>query len=131
MSGENNSTDLLGKKIFFLYPSAVIQNEIIAELVQQEFEVYIVKDPVALRRILRKYPDSIVFADIDEGMNEKDWEAWIRGTMGDPATAKVKIGILSGNKDENLQQKYVSILNIPCGYTVLKSDLKNPSRQLM
>jgi hypothetical protein len=131
MNSENSQSDLLGKKIFFLHPSTVIQNDVAAELIQQEYEVYIVKDHVSLRRILKKYNDSIVFADIDEQMPEKDWEAWIRGVMNDPATNRVSIGIISVNDNEVLQRKYINSVKIQCGYTVLKSDLKNSIKQVL
>jgi hypothetical protein len=123
--------DILGRKLFFLYPSAVIQNQIAAELIQQEFEVYIVKDHVKLRQALKQYPNSIVFANINDGISEKEWEAWIRGVMGDPETAGVDIGIICNGDDENLKRKYLTQIKIKCGYTVLKSDLSPAIRQLM
>ena len=131
MSGENSQSDLLGKKIFFLYPSAVVQNEVIAELIQQEYEVYIVKDHDALKRVLKRHPDSIVFADIDERLNEKEWEAWIRWAVGSDEIPTVKIGILSANDDENIRRKYINSLQVQAGFTILKSDLSNSIRQLM
>jgi hypothetical protein len=130
MSYENSQSDLVGKKIFFLYPSTVVQNDVASELVQQEYEIYLIKNHVNLRRVLKRYPDSIVFVDIDEQMPEKDWEAWIRGVMSDPATSRVNIGILSVNDNEVLQRKYINVVKIQCGYTVLKSDLKNSIKQL-
>ena len=122
--------DILGKKIFFLYPSAVVQNRITEEFIQQEFEVYLVKDHVKLRRVLRKFPDSIVFINIHEGISEREWEAWIRGILGDDATARVGIGIISSEDDEELKNKYLNQIKIPCGYTVLKSDLSQSIKQL-
>jgi hypothetical protein len=120
---KDSQADILGKKIFFLHPSAVVQNEIAAELTQQEFEVYIVKNHDALKRALKRYPDSIVLADIDERMGEKEWEAWIRSVMEDPATATIKIGVLSANNDENLRRKYINMVRVEAGYTVLTSNL--------
>jgi hypothetical protein len=131
MSNEYSPSNFLGKKIFFLHPSAVVQNEIVAELAQQEFEVYIVKDHAALAQVLKRYPGSIVFADIDERMSEKDWEAWIRGLINNPATNQTGIGILSVNGDEQLQRKYVNSVRVQCGYTVLKADLNQVIRQLV
>jgi hypothetical protein len=72
-----------------------------------------------------------VFADIDEGMSQANWEAWIREVLGDPETSRVGIGILSVNSDEVLQRKYINSVKIPCGYTVLKSDLKTSIRQVL
>jgi hypothetical protein len=131
MSSDHNSPGLLVKKIFFLHPSTVIQNEVAAELVQQEYEVYIVRDHEALRRILKRYPDSIVFADIDERMSEKEWETWIRGVLNDSEIIRVGVGILSVNGDEVLQRKYINSVKVQCGYTILKADLKNSIKQVL
>jgi hypothetical protein len=128
---DNGNSDILGKKIFFLYPSAVIQNEIAADLTQQEYEVYIVKDHAAAGRGLKKYPDSIVFVNIDDGLPEQEWEAWIRRVMIDPGTASAGIGILSSSANEVLQRKYINSVQIKCGYTVVKSDISKAIVQIM
>jgi hypothetical protein len=129
MGNGSNSTDILGKKIFFLHPATVVQNQIVAELTQQEFEVYTVKDHIAQIRVLKKYQDSIVFVDIAGGMSEPDWEKWIRGVMG--ALPNVAIGILTAQDNEELKQKYLGAVQIVCGYTVLKSDLNKTIAAIM
>jgi len=126
----SENSDILGKKIFFLYPSAVVQNRITEELIQQEYEVYVIKDHIKLRRLLKKYPDSVVFGNIFEGMAENEWEAWIRGVQADADTSKVKIGILSPAEDEKFTRKYLNDVKIQCGYTVIKSDLNIALKQL-
>jgi hypothetical protein len=130
--GDRNS-EILGRKIFFLYPSAVIQNEIAPDLIQQEYEVYIVRNHTTLRRVLRTYPDSIVFVNINDQLPEKDCEAWIRGIMRDPATASVKIGVLSSEANEGLERKYINSVGIGGGYTVIKikSDISKAIIKLM
>jgi hypothetical protein len=131
MSTEDSLSSLLGKKIFFLHPSVVVLNGIVQELIQQEFEVYVVRDHAALQRILKQFPDSIVLVDIDEGINERDWELWIRGVMGNRDTREVKIGVLSGNNNEELQKKYLEDVKVACGYTVLKKSLDVSLRQIL
>jgi hypothetical protein len=129
MDSSDGSPELLGKKIFFLHPSAVVQNEIAAELVQQEYEVYIIQNHATFGRALKRYPNSIVFADIDERMSEQNWETWIRDTMAEnPGTG---IGILSVNDDENLQRKYINMVQVRCGFTVLRADLKASIKQIL
>ncbi|MDR3145753.1 MAG: pilus assembly protein PilZ [Treponema sp.] len=130
--GDNNS-EILGKKIFFLYPSAVIQNRIASDLVQQEYEIYIVRNHTGLRRVLRTYPDSIVFVNIDDQLPEKDCETWIRGIMKDPATASVKIGVLASEFNEALERKYINSVGISGGYTVIKikSDISKAILKIM
>ena len=129
-SSDQQDIDALGKKVFFLYPSAVVQNRITEELIQQEFEVYVSKDHMKLRSTLKKFPNSIVFINISDGMTEKEWEAWIRGVMGDADTAKTSIGIVSQGEDESLKQKYLAQIQIKGGYIVIKSDLTVAIKQL-
>ena len=128
---ENDDAEFLGRKIFFLYPSLLIQNKIIEELAQEEFEVYSVKDETKLRCVLRKYPNSIVFANISDGMSEGAWENWIRSVMMDNVTAGVSIGIIAYGENAHLRQKYTEYLKLHCGYTVMKPDLSAVVRQLV
>jgi hypothetical protein len=127
---ENGNVDSFGRKIFFLHPSALMQNQILAELAQQEFEVYSAKDETKLRRVLKKFPDSIVFANINDGMKGSAWEEWIRGITAAPETAAVDIGIIASVADEEIFRKY-SGFKITCGYTVLKADLNAAMKQLV
>ncbi|MCL2069429.1 MAG: pilus assembly protein PilZ [Treponema sp.] len=128
---ETANLNNLGKKIFFLYPSALVQNQVVPELAQEEFEVYIVKDEAKFRKVLRKYPDSIVFVNINDGMKESQWEEWIRGVMGNSETSGVEIGILASGADETLKRKYTEQLKVRCGYTVVKSDVTLVIKQIV
>jgi hypothetical protein len=126
-----NDTEMTGKKIFFLYPSALIQNEIAWELVQQEYEIYHVRNHDGLRRALRRFPDSVVFINIDDGLSEKDWDSWIRMILADPALAQIKIGVLTTSGNEASLKKYTFAMKLPCGYTVVdRSDILKTVKQL-
>jgi hypothetical protein len=127
---EENSSDIVGKKIFFLYPSRVMLNGIVEELIQQEYEVYIIRDHEKMRNVLKQFPDSIVFVNIDEGIPEKDWEAWICGVMKDPPTAKAGIGVLTASTNETLERKYINKVRLQCGFTVVKTDALPAIRKL-
>jgi hypothetical protein len=118
---DDNNTDILGKKIFFIHPSVYVQNEIVAELVQQEHEVYVVKDETKLQKVLRNYPDSIVFASIDETLAAKKWETWIRSIMADSAITNVKIGVLSNTNDTESRRLYLNTIKVPCGFIPVKT----------
>jgi len=124
------NTEILGKKIFFLYPSAVVQNRVTEELIQQEFEVYVLKDHIKMRKVLRRYPDSIVFINLFDGMSEKEWEGWIKSVQNEAGTAGAIIGIIGTIDDEFLRKKYVSDIRIRGGFTVIKSDLNIAMKQL-
>ncbi|MDR1429586.1 MAG: pilus assembly protein PilZ, partial [Spirochaetaceae bacterium] len=122
--------NLLGKNIFFLYPSAIIQNELIAELAQQEFEVYIVKNHANLRRVLRKHPGSLVFVNLDEGMSEKDWEVYIRGLIGNVDQPEALVGVLSANATDALMRKYINVVKVQCGFIPVHSDIHKSTKQI-
>jgi hypothetical protein len=131
MADEGSSFSLLGRKIFFLNPLPPVQNEIIDELIQREYEAYVVRDRTALRRTLRSLPGSIIFIDIDQVTTEKEWESWIREVMKAGDLEDMKIGILTGNRSDLLQSKYVNTLRLPAGYTMLHRDLNITVAQIL
>jgi len=122
-------SELQGKKIFFFHPSAVVKNQIMEELAQQEYEVYAVKDSTQIRKAIKNYPDSIIFIDINEQMPEPTWEKWVIQVKTD--YPEVSIGVISSNKDEKLISKYVNQIKIDCGFTVIKSDLNKSIVQVL
>jgi len=127
---EKDSSNTLGRKIFFLYPSAVTQNQIITELAQEEFEVYALKDEHKLKTALEFYPNSVLFASINEVMKENAWEDLIKSIMEKSETSGVDIGIIASVNNEDAHRKYTGRYKIKCGYTVIKSDVNAVIRQL-
>jgi len=114
-------SEISGKKVFFVYPTASVQNQILTELIQHEYEVYVSKDHTRLLRTLKKYPDSVLFINIDEGMGEQEWERTISGlsaTMQD-----IKIGVFSSTSNEELKDKYTNNRHLACGFMTLKLDM--------
>ena len=116
----DGNTPFTGKKIFFIHPSVFTQNELIFELAQQEYEVYIARDEEKLKKALKKYPDSIVFASIDETLSSKKWEEWIRSVMGGGETKDVKVGVLSNTNNEESRKLYLNTLKVPFGFIPIK-----------
>jgi hypothetical protein len=126
-NNESSSNEMTGKKIFFLYPTASVQSHVIAELVQHEYEVYIAKDHNRLARILKKYPDSIIYINIDE-MNEAEYEKWITSLL--TALPSVKIGVFTSNTDEEFKNRLTSKFNISCGLLTLKIDMSKMNEKI-
>ncbi|MDR2552415.1 MAG: PilZ domain-containing protein [Treponema sp.] len=127
----DDNTDLVGKKIFFIHPSVFVQNDIIGELAQQEYEVYIARDEQKLQRVLRKYPGSIVFASIEETLSPGKWETWIRQIMTDKAAGDVPIGVLSNTGNEDFRRLYLNTLKVPCGFISLRTDASAVTKTLL
>jgi len=128
---ENTKTISLGKKVFFLHPSVFTQNHLVPELTQEEFEIYLIKEEGKLLKALEKYPDSIVFASINEVMKEGAWEELIKRIQKSPALTKVDVGIIASSIDESLKTKYLEQLKVHCGYTIIKPDADQTIKQLI
>ena len=119
---------IAGKKIFILYPHSVIKDDLLDLLIMAGFESYTLRDHKRMLRLLEKFPDSIIFINIEEGMSEKEWEAYIKGVMGNPVTKDCRIGILSYNADKALMQKYLMEIAVPCGFIQLKLGIKESTK---
>ncbi|MDR0642172.1 MAG: PilZ domain-containing protein [Treponema sp.] len=129
MNGDTVS--ILGRKVFFLYPSAMIKNTIVQELIQQEYEVYVVKNHEALLRYLKQNGEPVVFININEGLDKARWEEWVRSALSPGGASKVCIGILTNTNDDALRNKYVTEIGVQCGFTVVKSDVTTALRQIL
>jgi len=121
MGDENKVDDITGKKVFFLYPTASVQNQIITELTQNEIEAYTARDHARLQRLLKDNPNSILYINIDEQMPEIEWEKWIATLLTTVPT--IKVGIFSSNTDEELKNKFLTKFKIACGFFNLKLDM--------
>ena len=121
----------LGRKVFFLYPSALLQNRIIDELAQEEFEVYVIKDALKIKQALEFYPNSILIASISEAMKESAWIELITSIHENPLTGKVDIAFITSSGDEETMKKYKEMFDFNCGYIIVKSDIEKAIRQIV
>jgi hypothetical protein len=123
--------DAMGKKIFLLYPHSVIRDEMLDILIMAGYETYTIQDENRARKLLERFPGSIMFINIDEGLKDKEWEAYILGIMEGPKTKDSRLGIMSYNQDRELMQKYLMELTVPCGYIQLKLGLQESTRIIL
>jgi len=125
------STNSMGRKVFFLHPSALLQNRIIDELAQEEFEVYVIKNELKIKQALELYPDSILLASINEALKESAWIELIQGIHDDPSVGKVDIAFIASTSDEETMKRYTDRFDFNCGYVVVKSDIEKAIKQIV
>jgi len=125
---EEAAPAITGKKIFFLYPTGSIANQVVSELGQLEYEAYIARDHLRLLRALSKYDDSIVYINLDDKMPEAEWEKFIQTVRN--TLPNVNMGIFTGNHDEELKSKYIDKLGVNCGYLTLKQDMHKAPEEI-
>jgi hypothetical protein len=109
-----------GRKVFFLHPHSVLNEDLLVEILSQEYEVYSLRDHDSAARIAAAFAGSIFFVNIDEALRESQWETWIRRLISEKATASARVGIMTYNPDPSLARKYLMEVGIPCGYIQLK-----------
>ena len=126
-----DDTNALGRKVFFLHPSALVQNRIIDELAQEEFEVYVIKDELKIKQALELYPDSILLASINEALKESAWIELIQAIHDNPSTEKVDIAFIASSSDEDTKSKYTVRFDFNCGYAIVKSDIEKAIKQIV
>jgi len=122
-------SEITGKKVFFLYPTGSIRNQVINELIQNEYEVYIAKDHGRLPRVLKKFPGSIVFINIEEKISKQEWERWIGTTL--TTAPDTMFGVFSSNTDEEFREKFIKNNHIKCGFLPLKVDMSKATEVIL
>jgi hypothetical protein len=126
---ENES--IAGKKVFLLNPPSVVQNELIQIILASEYEVYLLYDAERARKAFAKYPDSIVFVNIDSGNKNTDWEPYVRDLVKGDANPQLKVGVLSYNTDRALVEKYLKEIGVQCGFVALKLGVKESAKIIL
>lgn len=116
--------EITGRKVFFLYPHSVIQGDLVDTLLANEYEIYFLKDHRTAPGTFSKYPGSICFINLDEGLPEPEWQKFILSARENPDTKDTLFGILSYTNDKDLAKKYLLEISIPCGFVHLKQGIK-------
>jgi hypothetical protein len=111
---------LYGRKVFFVYPPNVI-TELLPVLVQNEYEVYVVREHERFARFLQTEPNAIVYANVSEGQGESAWVEWLRKLKADPAYDDLKLGVMSLGEERALP---ASDLKPRVGSVVLRPGLR-------
>jgi hypothetical protein len=109
-----------GRKVFLLNPPSVVGEELIHAILAAEYELYVISDPKRALTVFRRFPDSIVFVNIDSEMSEPEWEQYVRRLLDGQAFTDLRVGILSYNSDPELVEKYLMQIGVQCGFVRLK-----------
>ncbi len=120
-----------GRKIFFLYPHSVVNEELLIEILSNEYEVYSLRNHDAAIKVAAANPGCIFFVNIDEALEKSQWEVWIHRLLSRPETAATMVGIMTYNPDTELARKYLMEMMIPCGFIQLKLGLAESKKIIM
>lgn len=84
-----------GRIVIFINPGYILKNSIIPSLLEMEFEVYYIEEPRYTKTLLRQFPNSICFFDIDSGMSVDEYMHLLLSIENDPDFVNVLVGVIS------------------------------------
>ncbi len=117
-----------GRRVFFLYPPSVIEDSMIQFLITAQYEAAIIKDHRSLMPVIKKFPNSIIFCNLDAKMDENELEKLIRHVVETREQHGCEIGVLSYNQDPQLAEKYLIDIGVTAGYVTLKIGFEQSAR---
>jgi len=110
---------VVGRKVFFVRPHSVLQQELIETLVRAEFEVGLIKDQTKAEALFRRHPTCIAFLNIDEGWPLEEWDAFVARVLSDPVLQGVRLGIVTYNESQELAEHYLMDMELAAGFVKL------------
>lgn len=121
---EASKVDLFGRKIFFLNPAYSVRNEVITELQNEEYEVYIIESYRDAKNLLRLNENAILFINVDAQLAMNSWYNFIRTFEKEDVLSSIYIGIISERIRPADRELFLTTAQIPAGITMLDTDMK-------
>lgn len=121
---EASKVDLFGRKIFFLNPAYSVRNEVITELQNEEYEVYIIESYRDAKNLLRLNENAILFINVDAQLAMNSWYNFIRSFEKEDVLSSIYIGIISERIRPADRELFLTTAQIPAGIIMLDTDMK-------
>ncbi len=117
-----------GRRVLFVDPPSVIQEQMIHFLVTAQYEAGVVKDPRNVQPVLRAFPGSIVYFNIDTRLPPNAMEQIVQGVVNTQSQHGAEVGILSYNENPEMAQRYLMDIGATCGYITLHIGFEKSAR---
>ena len=95
------------KKVFFLHPQAVVQDDLVRGLVEVNYEAYLLRNAANTKLVLKEYPDSILFIQTDTVMDSGDWLNYIEDLKSIPALNNLPVYVVSMHSLEEIKSNFL------------------------
>ncbi len=120
--------DIQGRRVLFVDPPSVVREQMIQFLVTAQHEAAIVKDPRRILPVLRKFPRSVVYFNINSKLPAGALEQIVRGVLNTKDDHGANIGVLSYDENPDLARHYLMDLGVTCGYVTLSIGFEKSAR---
>jgi len=107
----------MGRRVFFVNPPFYVTNVIIPRLTAMEFEVYSLDNFRLVKPVLRKYPDSICFINIDDSSLDFDgWFRFVESFEKDEVLSTIFFGVISQYAPKPTRMDFMLNVQLPAGF---------------
>lgn len=114
-----------GRKVFFLNLSADVEARLPAILREEEYEVYVLEDYRYAKNILRQFPESILYIQIDEHEKNRlqlnQWFNYLASFSEDESLCEILLGVMSKRMSTSMQNFFMVNLPLAAGVLTIKS----------
>ena len=128
MNGSFRST---GRKVLFIDPPSVIEDQMIQFLITAQYEAAVVKDVAQIQPLLQKYPDAVIYFNLDSRTGKEVQEKIMTNILSSKKQNNYVVGILSYDKNEEVAQKYLMEMGASGGYITLDLGFKKSAQILV
>ncbi len=80
--------------------------------------MYLSRDHEKLKRAIASFPDSLLFVNLDDGLDEAGWLDYVKSIRVEAPA--VGVGIITLNDDARLREHYLMNVEVQCGFVILK-----------
>lgn len=111
---------MLGRKIYFIAPPLIVENILISELRDEEYEIYIIDNYRLSKSVLKNHPDALVFVHLDNDiMNYDQWFNFIKSFQADKDLKSIFLGVISFTAHAEIRQRFLMDLKLPGGFIMV------------
>jgi hypothetical protein len=121
------------RRVYFVSPPSVVQDQLIDLLIQAEFEVALVTNSFGIYPLVKHNPHCIFFLNDEAQTMQKDkhWPDIIDEIRSLDPDRACRIGVLGYNTSTEMAQYYLMEKEVECGYVQLKLGLAQTAKILL
>jgi hypothetical protein len=112
----SHENPVFGRKVFFLNPPYNVSQFVLKQLREDEYEIYVIDDYHNVKNILRHFPESICFLNIDDQLTTDQWFNFIVSFEQDPSLKTILPGILASRTRKSEKEHFLLHAAIPAGF---------------
>jgi hypothetical protein len=113
----------VNRKILFLHPQAVVQDELVRASIAENFEAYLLRNHVSAKMALRDFPDAILLIQVDSGLDEQKWIEYAEELKLSPVFSELTICVVSVCSMDEIRKTFLEQSNaFAYGFTYSRYD---------